>query len=121
MGHPITDIDLYSYVGTEQTGRKYFNAGGKSYGYGNPLYSNAGCDIELSTATCTANTSGVVQGTIGAWWRFLHGDYGTIQTGIQYSYTRRTVFDGVTGPGGTGNASTDENTLLFSLRYSPFQ
>ena len=121
VGHPVTDVDLYSYVGTEQIGRKYFNANGKAYGYGNPLYSNAGCDIELSTATCTANTSGVVQGMIGAWWRFLHGDYGTIQTGVQYSYTRRTIFNGVTGPGGTGNASTDENTLLFSLRYLPFQ
>ena len=121
VGHPDPDFDLYGYVGTEQIGRRYFNANGKAFGYGNPAYSNAGCDIELSTATCTANTSGIVQGTVGGWWRFLHGDFGTLQTGIQYSYTRRSVFDGVTGAGGTGNAATDDNMLLFSMRYLPFQ
>ena len=47
VGHPQSDIDLYSYVGTERIGRKFFNAGGKAYGYGNPAYSNAGCDVEL--------------------------------------------------------------------------
>ncbi len=120
-GHPTPDYDLYAYAGTEQIGRKYFNAGGKQYGYGNPLYSNTGCDIELSTATCTANTSGITQGTIGGWWHFLHGDYGTVESGVQYSYTRRTIFKGVGAPSGGGNASTDDSTLLFSLRYLPFQ
>jgi outer membrane murein-binding lipoprotein Lpp len=121
VAHPQPDIDLYSYVGTEQIHRKYFTSNGTAYGYGNPLYSNAGCDIELSTASCTANTSGLTQGTIGAWWRFLHGNYGTIETGAQYSYTRRTIFAGATGAGGTGNAATDDNIVMFSLRYLPFQ
>ena len=120
-GHPIPAIDLYSYVGTEQLGRRSFNIGAGHYGYGNPLYSNAGCDIELSTATCTANTSGITQGTLGAWWRFLKGNFGTVQSGLQYSYTRRDIFKGVTAPGGSGNASTDNNIVLFSLRYLPFQ
>ncbi len=57
-GHPIPTIDMYGYVGTEQVGKKSFDVAGKAYGYGNPNYSNAGCDIELSAATCTANTSG---------------------------------------------------------------
>lgn len=121
IGHPDPSVDLYSYVGTEQVARKAFNTGGKAYGYGNPLYSNAGCDVELSTASCTANTSGIVQGTLGAWWRFFQGDYGTVQAGVQYSYTRRSVFKGQTAAGGGGNAGTDENTALFSLRYLPFQ
>ena len=121
VGHPRSDIDLYSYVGTEQIGRKFFNAGGKAYGYGNPAYSNAGCDVELSTATCTANTSGLTQGTLGAWWRFLHGDYGTVETGFQYSYTRRDIYKGVAATGGGGNHSSDDNMLFFSLRYLPFQ
>jgi hypothetical protein len=121
VAHPQPDIDLYSYVGTEQIHRKYFTANGTASGYGNPLYTNAGCDIELSTASCTANTSGLTQGTIGAWWRFLHGNYGTIETGAQYSYTRRTIFAGATGAGGTGNAATDDNIVMFSLRYLPFQ
>ncbi len=121
VAHPVPTVDLYSYVGTEQIGRKTFNVAGRPYGYGNPLYSNAGCDVELSSASCTGNTSGIVQGTLGAWWRFLHGGYGTAQAGIQYAYTRRSVFTGVTAPGGSGNRGTDENGVLFSLRYLPFQ
>ena len=121
VGHPRSDIDLYTYVGTEQIGRKFFNAGGKAYGYGNPAYSNAGCDVELSTATCTANTSGLTQGTLGAWWRFLQGDYGTVESGIQYSYTRRDIYKSVPATGGGGNQSTDDNMIFFSLRYLPFQ
>lgn len=120
VAHPVETVDLYGYAGTEQIGRKSFNANGLAYGYGNPLYSNAGCGIELSTATCTANTSGVTQGTLGAWWRFLKGDFGTVQAGVQYSYTRRDIFKGVTAPGGGGNHATDENTVFFTLRYLPF-
>ena len=120
-GHPAPSVDLYGYVGTEQIGAKYFNAGGKAYGYGNPLYSNAGCDVELSTATCTGNTSGVTQGTLGAWWRFFRGNYGTAEVGVQYSYTRRAIFAGVTAPGGGGNESATEQIGMFSFRYLPFQ
>ena len=122
IAHPVPAVDVYSYVGTEQEGRKSFTEAGKGYGYGSPLYSNAGCGIELSTAACTANTSGVVQGTIGTWWRFLKGDYGTMQVGAQYSYTRRSTFSGTAATrGGNGAPSTDENIIMFSFRYLPFQ
>ena len=121
VGHPKPSIDLYSYVGTEQIGRKYFSIGTNNYGYGNPLYSNAGCNIELSTAPCTGNTSGIVQGTLGGWWRFAQGDFGTLQSGVQYSYTRRSIFKGLSGPGGSGNQSTDDNIVMVSFRYLPFQ
>ena len=120
-GHPVSTVDLYSYVGTERVGRKFFNIGAGHFGYGNPLYSNAGCDIELSAAACTGDTSGLTQGTLGAWWRFLKGNFGTVQSGIQYSYTRRDIFKGVAAPGGSGNNFTDNNIVLFSLRYLPFQ
>ena len=121
IGHPTPAVDLYTYVGTEQIGSKTFNAGGKAYGYGNPLYSNAGCDVELSAATCTANTAGIVQGTLGGWWRFLQGDYGTVQAGAQYSYTRRSIFKGTTVAGSNASRDTDLNMGLVSLRYLPFQ
>ena len=122
VGHPVKSVDLYGYVGTEQIAhRESFAEGGKGYGYGSPLYSNVGCNIEQPIATtlaqpCTANTSGVVQGTIGTWWRFLKGDFGTMQTGVQYSYTRKTAFDGK-----GGSPSTDDNMVFFSFRYLPFQ
>ena len=121
VGHPMKKLDLYGYLGTEQiTHTKAFTEGGKGYGYGSPLYSNAGCNIEqpgTPTITCTGNTSGVTQGTVGAWWRFVKGDYGTMQAGAQYSYTRRTSFASTKG----GSPSTNDNMLFFSFRYLPFQ
>ena len=116
VGHPIPTVDLYGYGGTEQIGRRSFTSGGKGYGYGSPLYVNTGCYVELSASPCQANTSGVVEGTVGGWWRFLHGDYGTAQVGAQYEYLRRSVFSGV-----GGNHSVDENVVLLSVRYVPFQ
>lgn len=114
--HPVPEVDLYAYVGTAQASRRSFSEGGKGYGYGSPLYVNTGCSIELSTSPCQANTSGVVEGTLGAWWRFLHGAYGTAQVGAQYEYIRRSVFSGVGGSRGT-----DNNTVLIGFRYLPFQ
>ncbi len=116
IGHPIPTVDVYGYVGTEQVSRRSFVSGGKGYGYGNPLYVNTGCGTELSTVGCVANTSGLVQGSVGSWWRFIHGPYGTMQVGGQYSYTRRDIFRGIGGARGT-----DENVFLVSFRYAPFQ
>ena len=121
VGHPVPMVDLYGYVGTEQASRRSFTEAGRGYGYGSPLYSNAGCGTELSTAGCTANTSGLVEGTLGAWWRFLHGGYGTAQVGAQYAYLRRDVFAGTAPRGGHGNTGTDDNIALVSFRYLPFQ
>jgi outer membrane murein-binding lipoprotein Lpp len=122
IGHPSRAVDLYTYVGTEQIGRaSYVTKAGIPGGYGNPLYSNAGCDTELSTATCTANTSGITQGTIGGWYRPFTGDFGTVQLGAQYAYTKRAIFKGLTAVNGSGNKGTDENEVLVSVRYYPFQ
>jgi hypothetical protein len=116
VGHPTPDVDLYTYVGTEQAGKTAFTVAGKGYGYGSPLFVNSGCDTELSPLACTGNTSGITQVTIGGWWRFLHGDFGTMQFGAQYSYTRRQAFQGIGGA-----PSTDDNMVMVSLRYLPFQ
>ena len=125
VSHPAPRFDLYAYVGTEQiTHRESFVENKKGYGYGSPLYSNAGCNIEQPIPAsggslalpCAANTSGVVQGTVGGWWRFLKGDYGTMESGVQYSYTRKTAFEGV-----GGSPKTDINMVYFSFRYLPFQ
>jgi hypothetical protein len=116
VGHPHPDVDLYTYVGTEQAGKTAFTVAGKGYGYGSPLFVNSGCNTELSPLACTGNTSGITQATIGAWWRFLHGDFGMMQVGAQYSYTRRQAFEGVGGA-----PKTDDNMVMLSLRYYPFQ
>lgn len=120
VGHPVPSVDLYGYVGTEQVARRAFASGGRGFGYGSPLYPNAGCYTELASG-CTANTSGLVEGTLGAWWRFLHGTYGTAQAGAQYAYVNRSIFAGTTTAGGRGNRDTDENVFMLSFRYLPFQ
>ncbi len=117
IGHPYKDVDVYGYGGTEQVSRDAFSVGGKGFGYGSPLYNNGGCGIELSAAaTCVANTSGITQGAVGAWWRFYHGGFGTVQAGVEYSYTKRAIFSGV-----GGSTGTDDNMVFTSLRFAPFQ
>jgi hypothetical protein len=115
-GHATPKLDLYGYVGTEQVERKYGTVGGAAFGYGNPTFDNSGCNTELSSAGCVANTKSVTGVSVGAWYKWLHGGYGTLQTGIQYSFDKRAVFDG------KGGAPTvDENLVFVSLRYLPFQ
>ena len=121
IGHPVQQMDLYAYLGTDQVSARYSDATVKgkvsAYGYGNPLYDNAGCSIEdAPNSECVGNTSGVVQGTVGAWYRLVHGDYGTLQVGTQWAYSRRFIFQGV-GP----TPKADSNAFFFSFRYFPFQ
>jgi multidrug efflux pump subunit AcrA (membrane-fusion protein) len=121
IAHPVPALELYGYIGTEQVSRQFFSGAVKGktegFGYGSPIYDNASCNIELgATAMCVANTSGVTQGTLGEWWNFIHNSYGTMRLGVQYSYTHRTIFQGI-GP----TPKTDDNMLFFSFRYYPFQ
>ena len=114
--HLTPMIDVFAYGGTEQIGRRDFTVAGKGYGYGSLLYNNAGCETELAAAaTCVANTKGVTEGTIGAFWRPFMGPYGAVQLGAQYEYLHRSIFE---GRGGT--PSTDNNVVLFDVRYFPF-
>jgi hypothetical protein len=121
IGHPTKSVDAYVLAGTEQIGHSSFTAGsGKTlagYGYGTPLVVNTGCDIELdASSTCNAQTRALDEISVGGWWRFLHGGFGTLQAGAQYSYVKKIAFSGV-----GGRPSTDENMVFFSLRYLPFQ
>ncbi len=116
IAHPTDAIDVYSYIGREQVGGRYFDLNGKAYGYGNPLFSNAGCDIQ-NGSPCIANISAVTEGTIGAWWRFLEGNsVGVFLVGPQYEYIRRNDFRGLGGA-----PKVDEQIVMLSFRYYPFQ
>ena len=121
IGHPSPAVDVYGYLGTTQTSRRSYTAlsNGKlaAFGYGNPLYDNAGCEVELAAAsTCVANTSGITEGTVGLWYKFLHGSYGTMEIGPNYAFIHRSIFQGV---GKTPDAN--ENAFYLSFRYFPFQ
>ncbi len=124
VGHPIKTVDLYAYVGTEQEAKRSFNEqSGKtllSFGYGNGYYSDAGCNTEGSTI-CSGQTRGLVEGTLGGYWRFMRGDWGTLQVGPSWSYVRRTAFAGTGATrGSVVTPKTDDNIILLSLRYLPF-
>jgi hypothetical protein len=119
VAHATPKLDVYTYGGAEGVQAKYYTDGSVNSGYGNPNVSLTGCEVELGT--CNANTSAVVEGTIGAWYRFLKGSYGTLEFGTQYEYIERNTFAGVGATkGSTISPSTNENAVLISFRYLPF-
>ena len=120
VGHPIPSVDIYAYGGAEGVQRKWNSVGTINAGYGNPNVGLAGCSVELSG--CAAVSSTIAEGTLGGWWRVVKGDYGTMQLGAQYEYIDRTAFSGVGATkGSTVTPKTNENVVLFSMRYYPFQ
>lgn len=118
VAHPDEQWDVYTYAGTERALKRAFGtSSATAFGYGNPFYNNSTCLTEgnSSTSTCAANTSGVNQITAGAWWKFYKGSYGTMQVGLQDSYTTRNIFSGI-----GGSPNTDDNITMLSFRYYPF-
>ncbi|MFT8720453.1 hypothetical protein [Acetobacter sp.] len=116
IAHPNNRLDVYGYFGTQWAGRSYSTVGTSALGYGNPLSSNAGCNIELSSLPCTANIHNVMEGTIGAWWRFLKGRYGTVEAGAQLAYSHVQAWDGA-----GGRPHTSVSQMFLDFRYLPFQ
>ncbi|HVC02161.1 MAG TPA: hypothetical protein VND80_08160 [Steroidobacteraceae bacterium] len=118
--HATPMLDVYLFAGEEKESAAAFNLSTGTgtvvgYGYGNPMYSNAGCAGETAVGACVGNTRLVEQGTLGFWNRIYVGAYGKFQWGLQYSYTQRNAFSGV---GGTPIAN--ESMVFASIRYFPF-
>ena len=110
---------FFAYVGEEQVSKKdfYVTAAGKTYGYGygNSLFDNGGCETE-GVGSCAANTSRIVSGTAGGWWKFYQGWLGNGQVGITDTWIKREIFSGV-----GGDPNTNINITMVSFRYYPFQ
>jgi hypothetical protein len=118
VAHPTPAVDLYAYAGAEGAMSKPY---GTNAGYGNPNASLGGCQFELGTCS-NPSTSSLVEGTVGAWWRMIRSNYGTLQAGLQYEYVNRNIFQGVgLTRGSTVSPSSNENMFLVSFRYLPFQ
>jgi uncharacterized coiled-coil protein SlyX len=119
IAHPTTSLDIYGYGGLEHADRWYQNIGGTQYGYGDPLANNSGCFKE--GGTCTANTRDAMEGTVGFWWKFYQGDFGSVRWGAQYAYIARNIWSGANGgPGLAGGGTADNNMIFTSFRYYPF-
>ena len=116
VGHPNKNIDVYGYFGMQESGRSYWGNGQVYGGYGSPYFTTAGCMIE--GGTCEGSTHRIIEGTIGAWWRFFKGRFGTVESGVQLIYAQRKLWSSYDEPKG---AKTDLSTLMLSFRYLPFQ
>ena len=116
---PASDWTVYGYAGIEHADSEHFTAvvDGRTlgYGYGSRLYDNSGCLIEGSSA-CAANTSRIEQGALGVWWKYYEGALGNLQIGLQGSYTRRNIFNGI-----GGDPDTNITMGMLSFRYYPYQ
>ena len=119
--HPTKNLDVYSYIGAEYADRTAFtNAAGKGVGYGSPLNVNTTCQTEAAPTNnttpvggaCNADTRAFWQANLGFWYRFYKGAAGTVQFGMQYSYTSKNSWSGV---GGAPQAI--DNMFFTSFRY----
>jgi hypothetical protein len=116
--HATPMWDLYAYDGEERlSGSSGVDGASKAYGYGNPLYNNAQCFsiAPVAGGACTANVKSVTQSSVGFWHKLYVGNYGRVQYGATYTYTKQSAFAGVGGA-----PSVDENIIMASVRYYPF-
>ena len=113
--HATKLLDVYGFAGEEiEDTQATTTATGLAYGYGNPLYTNAGCFTEGSSV-CNGNTHSIKQGTLGFWQKVYVGPFGRAQVGAQFSYTERKSFAGIGG----APLSKSSNGFV-SFRYYPF-
>jgi len=111
VGDPTDDINLYAYYGQEQTYNTKATPTSPGWGYGSD---NTGAYMFGSKfATTGGNIERVSQVTTGGWWKFLQGQYGRMQAGLQYSYSINKYFDAAKGGGPTAN----DHMVFTSLRY----
>ncbi len=122
VGHPTPAVDLYAYAGEDSIGSSTFvvktTSKGKTtttgFGYGTPFASDTFCNTE--GGSCGAQTRELADLSFGGWWRVLHGGYGTVQLGLEYSFVKRIAFSGV-----GGRPVADENIGYVAIRFLPFQ
>ena len=70
----------------------------------------------------------MIQFTGGMWDKLYKGSFGEVRVGVQYSYTERFLFSGTANANGIATAAApmvaaraNDNTILTSFRYYPFQ
>jgi hypothetical protein len=116
---PTPTLTTFVYAGKEMVDKQGYDVtvAGKTYGYGygNGLFVNSGCETE-AVGTCAANTSQIISGTVGGWWKFYSGPLGNGQIGLTDTYVKREIFSGV-----GGDPNTNINIAMVSFRYYPFQ
>jgi len=119
--HLTPSLDIYAYGGEEYYERNF--VAGTTAGYGSNLLNNANCAVEQTAGgaapSCPNQTRYAWEATPGFWYRFYKGTSGTVQWGVQYSYSKRALWSG-TGttlfPAGFAPKGND-NQVYTSFRY----
>ncbi len=120
--HPSKNLDVYAYLGAEYADRTTFvNGAGKGVGYGSPLNTNATCQTEAAPTNnttpvggaCNADARAYWQANFGFWYRFYKGSAGTLQWGMQYSYTSKNTWSDAAG----NQPQAIDNMIFSSFRY----
>ena len=119
VGHPIPTVDIYAYGGAEGVDSKPYGTGRTVAATATRRPTSAGCSVELGS--CSAVTSSIVEGddrcvVEGYQVRLRHR-----ADRAQYEWVDRFAFQGLGAKGTTAYPSANENMLLFSVRYLPFQ
>jgi hypothetical protein len=144
--NPVPALQLWAYYGREfadetafqsnglgnpivygnQTGLPAAPAGSLSpyvttfSGYGLPILQTYGCyapaRIAGSAANCGAQTAATSEVTVGAWWSFYKGPYGTVKWGLSYQHNMASTFAALNGA-----PNPQINVYYLSFRYYPFQ
>jgi hypothetical protein len=110
VAHVNSRFDLYAYAGKEQVSEK--DVLGKTGGFGNPAYASLALLNEGSTASSSlVQANAVEQGTIGGWYSFYKGSFGSMRIGLSYSLSHLLIY---------GLPSENMNIVMVSFRYYPF-
>jgi hypothetical protein len=114
--HPSSAWDWYAYYGYEYYARTSFQ--GTSIGYGSPLNNLAGCNSDPPSGVCQAANKTVWQIHPGFWYRFFQGRAGIAAVGLDYSYTHRQLWSGISATTGSSlEPNGRENIVMGSFRY----
>ena len=128
IAHLTPSFDVYAFAGYEQVNRTFsVNNAGNTFGYGaTGGFNNIGCNVE--GGTCSGQTHRVLQLTGGIWDKLYKGSFGEVRVGAQYSFTQRQLYGVTANANGVATAAApfiaaraNDNTILTSFRYYPFQ
>jgi hypothetical protein len=117
--HFTPKLDWYTYFGTEYQQRSAGVQAGTAYGYGSASANYSKCFASESTFSCGAPFKNLSQIATGFWYRFYKGSMGTLQYGMEYSYTQKTAWSGLNGAAGSAGVTPqgDLHSVYTSFRY----
>ena len=85
-----------------------------------------GTNFNTNSTVCTANVQRVREITVGFWQDIYKGDLGRARVGLQYEFVMQDLFPGSTVTNATTNPvpntglHPNNNIVMISLRYYPF-